>query len=224
MTNLQFTKEELDNVLYDEDFIPEKLIDFLSMELGEIYNADAGVWEGYTIGEHTIMMMRQFERYFGDKELPTNFDRGIFRLLLALHDVGKVEAIANGNKDDQHEYTVDIIGEMFDALSLSNKDKSIVTTLIEADYLGGYIRGRIETQETVEAIKYSVKRVGIGTQDFFELLTIFYRCDAGSYTEDAGGFKSLDHLFIFDREKPVLSFAPDVLDKVQKLKNALTLQ
>lgn len=220
--DIQFTKKELDNVLYDEDFTPEKLIGFLSIELGEIYNADAGVWEGYTIGEHTIMVMRQFERYFSDKQLPNNIDRGIFRLMLALHDVGKAEAIANGNKDDQHKYTVDIIEEIFDALLLSNKD--IATTLIGADYLGRYIRGRTEIQETIEAIKCSAKRTDMGTQDFFELLTIFYRCDAGSYTEDSGGLKSLDHLFIFDREKPILSFAPDVLVKIQKLENTLTLQ
>lgn len=223
MKNLQFTKKELDEVLHDEQFTPEKLIEFLSVDLGEVYDADAGVWEKYTIGEHTIMMMRQFERYFCDKKLPADFDLGIFRLILALHDTGKPEAITRGDKSKQHIYTIQMIKYIFESLIISERYKNIAIALIAEDSLGEYIRGNKDVNITAQTINRSAICTEISTKDFFELLTIFYRCDAGSYTQDAGGFKSLDHLFVFDRKKSVLLFAPDILSKVQKLKNALTL-
>lgn len=216
--NIQFIKEVLDTVLYNDEFSPEKLIEFLSVDMEDIYTADAGVWEGYTIGEHTLMAMYQFERYFSKEVLPGNFDKGIFRFVLALHDVGKVEAIRNGNKDDQHEYTVEILEKIFEHINLKKQSRDIAIALIEADCLGTYIHGKNNLQETVLLLKSCVNRAGIDMQDFFELLTIFYRCDAGSYTEDAGGLKSLDHLFVFDRKKPKLGFVTGIAKKMDVLK------
>ncbi|XLQ20514.1 MAG: hypothetical protein ACKUBY_01900 [Candidatus Moraniibacteriota bacterium] len=224
MKNLQVTKKELDQILYDKQFTPEKLIQFLSGDLGDIYNADAGVWEGYTIGEHTIMMMRQFEKYFRSNELPANFDLGIFRLILVLHDIGKPEAIAYGDKNQQHVYTVEKLKNIFDTLVISNKYKDIAVALIEEDSLGEYIRGNKDIDTIAQMINYSATRIEMNTRDFFQLLTIFYRCDAGSYTLDAGGKESLDYLFIFDRKIPSLSFASETLAKIQKLENTRVLQ
>ncbi len=221
MKNLQFTKKELDKVLYDEQFVPEKLVQFLSVDLGEIYSADAGVWEGYTIGEHTVMMMQQFERYFCGKRLPVNFDRGIFRLMLVLHDIGKPKAIAHGDKSEQHIYTISMMTDIFNTLAISKKYKNIAVALIEEDSLGEYIRGNIDIDVTAQRINRLAIRTEMDKEDFFELLTIFYRCDAGSYTLDAGGKESLDYLFIFNHEQLVLSFAPDALVKMQELKNML---
>ncbi len=219
--NVQFTKTDLYNVLYDKDFTPEKLIELLSVDLSTIYQSSAGVWEGYTIGEHTIMVMKQFERYFAQRKLPANLDNGLFRFILALHDIGKSEAIVRGNKNDQHIYTITIMKYIFDQVDLSNKDKKIATEIVAQDSLGQYIRGNVSVAEASETIKQSAKFANLNPRDFFELLTIFYKCDAGSYTEDAGGFKSLDHLFVFDRDTPSLTFAQDILLKVQKLKEGI---
>ena len=54
-------------------------------------------------------------------------------------------------------------------------------------------------------------------QDFFDLLIVYYKCDAGSYTEDSGGEKALDHLFIFDSTRGKLNFSFSVKSKVRKL-------
>ena len=54
--------------------------------------------------------------------------------------------------------------------------------------------------------------------DFFKLLLVFYQTDAGSYTEDAGGLKSLDHLFEFNRGKGQMDLSINMAAKVDQLK------
>lgn len=221
MKKISFTKKEL-KLLFEEDFSPEKLLQFLSSDFGEIYCSDAGVWEGYTIGQHTLMMMRQFERYFGKQDLPGNFDINILRLILALHDTGKQEAIARGDKNQQHLYTVQIIEEFFDALDFPSAYKKLAVALIEEDAIGKYIRGMKDVFVTAALINKSATKGVMVAQDFLELLTIFYRVDAGSYTEDAGGLKSLDHLFIFNHKKQELAFASEIASKMEILRKQIT--
>lgn len=216
MKRISVTRKGLD-IFFRRNFAPEKLLQFLSADLGGIYDADAGVWEKYTIGQHTFMVMRQFERYFANLELPGSLDPNLFRLILALHDVGKPEAIARGDKNKQHVYTVRMVEEFFDALDFSDEHKDLAIALIQEDAIGKYIKGKEDASVTAELIKRSAASGKMAAPDFFLLLSIFYRVDAGSYTEDAGGFKSLDHLFIFDHEKPELTFSPEIAGKIEIL-------
>ncbi len=55
------------------------------------------------------------------------------------------------------------------------------------------------------------------TKDFWKLLKIYYMCDAGSYTVDAGGRQSLDRLFSFDPKKGEMDFAPEIKFKIDSL-------
>ena len=71
---------------------------------------------------------------------------------------------------------------------------------------------------------------GIGKDDFFKLLSILYKVDAGSYTEDAGGKRSLDELFSFHPKEGTMSFSPEFHERFKKLEQkclpqkALTFQ
>jgi len=220
MERITVTKKGLGKVFRGE-FTPEKLLRFLSADFDGMYGADAGVWEKYTIGQHTLMVMRQFERYFAWQRLPGDIDINVFRLILALHDIGKPEAIARGDKNMQHVYTVRMVEEFFEALDFPDGYKTLAIALIQEDAIGKYIKGKEDVAVTSELIKKSAKNSGLDGQDFFSLLTIFYRVDAGSYTEDAGGFKSLDHLFIFDRKKPELKFSPEIAGKIEILQRSV---
>jgi len=57
--------------------------------------------------------------------------------------------------------------------------------------------------------------------DFFDLLQILYMVDAGSYTKDAGGIKSLDFLFVFDNRRGKMIFSPETSYKINKLRKSL---
>ena len=61
------------------------------------------------------------------------------------------------------------------------------------------------------------KRSGLPAQEFWKLLEIYYQVDAGSYTEDAGGYRGLDSLFSFDPENGKMSFAPQIAEEMKIL-------
>lgn len=68
----------------------------------DVFDADAGNWEGYTLGEHTETVLRNFENTYADK-LPARL-LPIMRLCLVVHDIGKPIAVHNGEKRDQDRY------------------------------------------------------------------------------------------------------------------------
>ena len=213
--------KQLQKIAYSDDFSPKELLYFLSADVDKRFRADAGVWEKYSIYEHTLMVMEQFERYFGCGQLSDVVDCGVFRMMLALHDIGKPDAIALGDKNMQHKYTIKIMQRLFAKYNIAQQQTKIMCALVNTDVLGNYIRGRISCGKAAKQLQQDAQSIQLPVKDFFDVLSIYYRCDAGSYTEDAGGFKSLDHLFVFDRNAPSLTFAPDVLSEVQKLEESI---
>lgn len=214
---LKFTSNNLREIFEDEQFSPEKLILLIEKQYPNTYKQGVGVWEGYTLEEHTLMVMRQFEKYFGDKDLPSGIDKNMFRLILALHDVGKPEALSKGGKHLQHEYTQRYIKSLFEALGIDEKHTGLALMLASGDPIGKYLRSRMNAMQTRTAIEEMAKEAKMEIDEFFELLCIYYKLDAGSYTENAGGLRSLDDLFDFDEANHNLNFAPHVQSRISQL-------
>ncbi|MFA6436614.1 MAG: hypothetical protein WC242_00650 [Candidatus Paceibacterota bacterium] len=214
---LRFDANELEEIFKDEEFNPEKLVLLLERQYPGIYERGTGVWEGYTLGQHTLTVMRQFEKYFGNKPLPAGIDRNKFRLVLALHDIGKPEAIEKGGKHLQHEYTRQYIQKLFDALGIDKEFTDSIFVLILGDPMGKFLRKEMNIFEMREAIEKMADKAKMPVKDFFELLCIYFKLDAGSYTEHGGGIRSLDDLFDFDEETNNLNFAPHVQERIDQL-------
>lgn len=214
---LSFRRQDLEAVLNNIPFNPSSLIGLFEKDYGSEYAASAGVWEGYTIKEHTLMVMGQFEKYFSNSPLPAGIDKNLFRTMLALHDIGKPEAIRSGGKHLQHEYTAKIMNSILSELGYSQQEKNLALALVSGDSIGDSIKtGNIQTS-AAEIVK-AARVAGVPPEEFFDLLTIFYRVDAGSYTEDAGGKRSLDSLFEFDKERKQLRFSPQTNATITRLK------
>lgn len=217
---LSFGRKDLDKVLNEKQFNPNSLIGLFEKDYGSEYAASAGVWEGYTIKQHTLMVMGQYEKYFVHNPLPANMDRNLFRTTLALHDIGKPEAIKMGGKHLQHEYTEPKMNSILSQLEFSQQEKDMALAVATGDPIGNSLKtGDIE--KSVEEIVQSARKANVPPEEFFDLLTVFYRCDAGSYTEDAGGKRSLDHLFEFDGEKRELRFAPHTNETIKRLRSKI---
>ena len=210
-------REDLDNVLNAPDYTPEKLIELLKKQYYYFYKHDSGVWEGYTIEQHTLMVLNQFEKYFGNKDLPAGFDKNIFRLILALHDIGKPSAIVNGGKQHQHKYTWKYVRNIFRHLNIDKRTSDIALTLVSGDPLGAFIKGHINKEETKRILEKMAARINLPASQFFELLIVYFKSDAGAYTENAGGLPSLDHLFDFDEKNRNLNFSPEVQARIDEL-------
>ncbi|HNX90341.1 MAG TPA: hypothetical protein PKG81_00595 [Candidatus Omnitrophota bacterium] len=154
-----------------------------------------GLREGYNLETHTLMVMRQFEKYFNERALPNGINRDFFRLLTALHDIGKPKAIQEGRPDLQFVYTRDLINELRPMLPLTDKEVLLASAILNGDPIGKYLKSEYSLEEAVGKIRKMAKSAGMNDGQFFDILTVFYQSDASSYTEDAGGRLSLEFLF-----------------------------
>ncbi len=191
-------------------------LDLFDEEFKDIFAMDAGVHEGYTILDHTKMVLRQFDRYFSYKELPDGVTPEFFRVLLTIHDLGKPIAIKRGNKKLQHEETVKLIDPIFKKLDFSKFERNLAKIIIGSDPIGPYLRYD-KLGNSVNNIKKMIKESGLSSANFFSVLLIYYMCDASAYTVDAGGKSALDYVFSFDHENRKMDFQTDSKAKMSEL-------
>ena len=217
--NLSFSRTELDKVLESPDYTPEALVALFKRDFSSTYSKDKGVREKYTLEKHALMVMQQYEKYFSQRELPAGITNSFFRVFLVLHDIGVPESIKKtGDKHYQHRYTVEIMRAVLSQLEFSDREIKIAVALVSEDVIGGYVRGRYGGKGATGKLTNMADDAGLPFYDFLKLLLIFYQVDAGSYTEDAGGLKSLDHLFAFDKRKRQMDFSINVAAKIDQLK------
>ncbi len=193
-------EKQLLEALSETPFDVEKVFELLksSQALADFFKGDVGVWEKYTLEEHTRMVMRQYEKYFAGRwESHLITEKG-FRMMLVLHDIGKPLAVKEtGDTSRQHEYTLRIFPDIIKKSQLSDEEIEILTLLVNHDIMGKYFRSRIDLTEAVEKIKELAKMANVPAAQLVPLLRMYFMCDAGSYTEDSGGLHSLDDLFVF---------------------------
>jgi len=220
--------------------IPLAIMNSLSQDpfIAEQYRADSGVdkeitigdrkmREKYTIGQHTAAVMTQFEKYFADK-LPEGIDSRFFRRILALHDIGKPAAIAEGDKHRQHEFTDVYVQNILTQLGEDEKHIQLARALLNSDVLGRYLK-KGDLGEAVETFEKIFKDSGVPEEVAFQLMLIFFQVDAGSYCADATVegiveiLPSLDYLFDFKPEEGKMDFSEEIRPKIAKLKDALGL-
>lgn len=67
-----------------------ELVDFISKKdakCKKLYKKGAGIWEGWTVGQHTASVIDFFDSYYSNS-LPDNM-QSIMKLILLSHDIGK---------------------------------------------------------------------------------------------------------------------------------------
>lgn len=227
---VSFSREELQRVLEGSSYTPERLVVLFETDFGKEFASDAGVWQGYSVKEHTLMVMRQFEKYFSKIKLPADIDMNFFRVILALHDIGVPAAIREGvrkgedkrkAKRRQHKHTVRIMGPLLRQLRFDTKDINRALPLVSADPIGEYLT-KGGGEKATHTVRRMAEKAGIQAGDFLNLLLVLFMVDAGSYTEDAGGVKALDYLFVFDKNKKEMKFAGEPEDKILQLMIAVS--
>ena len=222
----------LQQALQQKPFSSQFLLDVLkeNVQLRRNYSDSVGVWEGLSLEKHTLMVLNQFEKYFSDMILPGNFNQKLFRLMLALHDIGKPEALRQGDKWKQHRISTEIIQSLASYLPFSVKEVMDIITFVNGDPIGSYLRGRLSLEESINLIQYMNQKCSYDLNDFFNLMIIYYQVDAGSYTKDAGGLPILDSIFqkeettgrfLLDVVRKRLIFASEVAEKFHRFEEKL---
>jgi len=174
------------------------------------------------IGKHTVRVMTQFEKYFSRDELPGKVDVNLFRLILAVHDLGKLRAEREGDKGRQHDYTGKIIARLFSEWEIDERSTNLALGLTAGDPIGLCLRNKISLQESSEKIKEMATQADLEVDSFFDLLQIFYMVDVSSYSREAGyGNYFIDRLFSFDHENWRMSFSEKTKPKIEELRKQL---
>ncbi len=218
-----FDPEKVRAAVGAERFFPGPLVEAFKEdpELKRRYEADAGVHEKYTVERHTLMAMVQYERYLSGQPLPAGMDRGLFRTMLALHDIGKPDAVREGNIGLQHERTIALVGPALRKLGYGDKDLRLVDSLLGSDPIGRFLKTGRDPERWARQIVDAAKKADVDPGAYFALLLTFFKADASAYTRDAGGQPSLDGLFIFDREAKEMAFSEAVDDRLAELSDAV---
>jgi hypothetical protein len=122
------------------DFDPAQLIEKLKEKpaLDFLYAQSARVAEGYSLEEHTLMVLRQYEKYLATVPMPGCFSIAEMRIALALHDIGKP---IPAHKRDQHIETVKVIESLRPDLPISDLNWPLMIGLIGGDPLGLMLQG-----------------------------------------------------------------------------------
>ncbi len=195
----QLDSQLINSCLTVSQFSPDQLIQAFEScpYMKALYTLDSGVSERYTLREHTLMVMAQFEKYFANDYDLSAITKDNFRILLALHDIGKSLAAKDGKKFEQHEYSKRILQFALPACGLSPKESEKLMAVVDQDILGEYfvtatIEGSLE--KAVRKIKSLAKTLRTKPREVLELIRIYYISDAGSYTADASGRGDKDNL------------------------------
>jgi ubiquinone/menaquinone biosynthesis C-methylase UbiE len=224
-------RQRLDQ-LHDGSTEPRALMAFWRQQYPELYDVDAGTREGYTIAQHTEMVLEQFAIHFTDQPLPGQVDKDFFRVIIALHDVGKGDALAAGDKHLQHQYTPELADGILSELGYNEEERDIATALLSADYIGGYLKQAQKGSETAsESAATQIVEAAAATpltdEDFLALATVLYKVDVSSYTTAAGGsFKYSQNApgmdFLFADSTNGLNFAQNTAQAMARLEAAVT--
>ena len=214
-------RKKLDAVLADPEHMALDVLDAFP-ELQKIYDKDAATIEGYSLRQHTLMVLRQFEKYFANAKFPENVDAHFMEVILALHDIGKPQAAETGDVKKQHDYTSAMMRSLLSQLAYSPEQINVAIALVDGDPIRKFLYPHPnDPQDVAERICEKARLANMSPEDFFDLLTIYFQSDAGSYTVNAGGKASLDRMFIFEPSEGRMSFAPRVEEKIQALKRLI---
>jgi len=155
--------------------------------ISSLFAADAGVYERYTIKEHTLRVLQVFQTqksYYHLDQLKLAPEVRLSKTLimtLALHDIGKPKAIMVGNKGLQHEFTLPILEEQFTKYKYSSNEIDLAKALVDNDVIGELLQGQLTAQQAATKLQVCANEAHMQLKDFFLLQQLFYASDAGSY-------------------------------------------
>lgn len=158
-------------------------------ELEQQFAGETGTPEYSSIREHTQAVLSSYLHGNGlspgdaaggtgdadiDAAMPT---------IIALHDIGKPDAIAAGDKGLQHEKTIPILQKVLRAEGHSEAVVDFATELIGNDIIGSVVKGQLSTADALLQLNNAAKKAGVSPQLLERAMNLFYKADAGSYAK-----------------------------------------
>ncbi len=190
-------------IIGGQRFNSKELIGVLSRskELRCAYGKFAGVGEGYTVKQHTHMVLDVFTKDLLPRPRThevlerTGLTPEAFSFFLALHDIGKGEAVERATsmadrKDLELTITRRMIHQHADELGLKPY-LPIFDALLSADLVGDFLKSSGSAADCEKLTKKLLEvayDANISVIPFLELFLLFHQCDASSYPFVRNGF------------------------------------
>ncbi len=191
-------------LLCNREISAKEIIDALSKnpQVKEYYDKSAGVVEGYSVGQHTQMVLELAQRYreFFMPQISDSMDWGDFLLFLALHDIGKgvsnllVDQPGMTAKELELEANRKIATDIIEKLWLRSQTGYIFQALLMYDSQGDYLKGNIDAECFKNHILDMSAICNLTPRAIYQIYHVFHLVDAASYP-------NLQPLFIFEEER-----------------------
>lgn len=192
LENCVAKKEDFDFLV---DSTPEETMAWLQNKIPQLqkyYQKSAGVWEGFSIGEHTETVLRVLEDSFANDVPPELLP--FIKLTIAMHDVGKGEARERGiyDHDKEMEITKQLTEKAMAELGMDDRMVDLMEYLFHgAQYRTGDYYFKKDDSALAEAKEdgyyYLARIVGHEATSkqadgVVELAKTLQTCDSGAYT------------------------------------------
>lgn len=198
----------LEKIIRSRWVLPDTILDELAQnpDFVSALRANVGVLQVFTLRTHTLSVMNCYEKYFAPMSDADPRARGLFRLFLALHDIGKPLAIEAGDKRLQHRFTVDLLRQTRASYPVTDREFEDWIALVDGDPVGAYLKGEISDETAADLIRHMAARSSLTPAAFYRQLIVYYQCDTFAYTHQTGLIGILDGLFVWNREKDEVAF------------------
>lgn len=162
-----------------------------------LYSLNSGVTEGYTIGEHTVRVLSEFNLLLSEKcfdleyldkalkQIKVHHDFSVFMAYtLALHDIGKGIAVVKGDKNWEEYFSMPIASSFAPQLQFSKFETELIASLIETHQeIGVYLKanGEINILDPIQTFTLAAHSLNMDKKLYFRLAEALFFSDAGSY-------------------------------------------
>jgi hypothetical protein len=194
-------------------------------DLKTFFEKKAGVAEGYTVEEHTSMVLAMAEKYKtsyqGAIERLVSWDD--FLLFLALHDIGKGVAREKQDpaftnpiafKEAELDCTIQIMTPVLQKRGVAQKSIRLFTELLRYDAIGVYLQGKACLKEVRDQLLEVACRSGLDPLDALSIFDAFHAYDSASYPSLFSRLYYKDHQGTLQRNA-------DLKEKLSQLQEAL---
>ena len=156
-----------------------------------LFEAQSGVWEGFTIQQHTETALQFFDDNYADK-LPSGV-LPLLRLAIITHDIGKGVAASRGDKANQKAYNVAYADDFLKKNGIDEDMRKLIVSMI-GDGMDESTDWAIRGGSDAKFYDYCKRTVGdfLGTtparddvRGFAQLELALQTCDSASYTDMA---------------------------------------
>lgn len=171
----------------------------------QLFAEDAGVSEGYTIQQHTEMVLGVYFQQLKFAKFPAGRDYSLLMpLVIALHDIGKPVAARTKDLADelrkakawgqdkkldaevqmngsQHIHNAVVASAVLKRLGFSDAEADLAFALLNHDVLGHLAKREMSASVAYSELQRLANGAKVPVPDFYDLLRPLYVADATSY-------------------------------------------